>query len=321
MARTTLIFGNGIGMALNPEFFSLDNAIGAVWDSQHALTDASKALIRQCLIQDGDADRPHGEDDLDNLHRVVSACDFLAQTGQQDMHWLSEHGRQFPIAVRKFLYKTALRFHQREFGLPLEFTGPLAAFIHETKSHIATLNYDNLLYQPMIEAHVLDGYRGALVDGMWEAGFKEENLERKFGRDFGFYLHLHGSPLFVDREGAILKLTQADLRDDEDTIGSHVVLTHVKHKSSVIGASRLLSSYWEHLSMALGESEGVTLFGYSGCDVHLNELLRARAQGQIRIVEWSGQGNDGERTERWNKLLGRDFELVRLPDILSFVEW
>ena len=211
MTRQTLIFGNGLGMALDPNFFSLDQAIGRVWEAEGVLDPKSKVLIRQCLVQDEDTDRPHGEADLDNLHLVVSACDFLGRTGAGEIHWLSEYGRRFPLAVRRFIYKTAHHFHQRDFGLPLDFTVPLADFIHETNSHVATLNYDNLLYQPMIEARVLDGYNGALVDGLISSGFREENLERKFGRRFGFYMHLHGSPLFVDRDEKIIKLNQGGL--------------------------------------------------------------------------------------------------------------
>jgi hypothetical protein len=321
MARKTLIFGNGLGMALNPEFFSIDYAIGRVWQSEKVLDETSKALVRQCLVQDGNADRPHGEADLDSLHLVVSACDLLERTSGQGPHWLSEHGRQFPIAVRRFIYKTALHFHQRDFGLPVEFSAPLAEFVHETNSHIATLNYDNLLYQSMIEARVLDGYNGALVDGLLAAGFKETNLERKFGKTFGFYMHLHGSPLFVDREEKTIKLNQGDLDEDDDVIGSHVVLTHVKHKAAVISASSLLSSYWEHLSMALSESDGAVLFGYSGFDDHLNELLRSRAPRRIRVVEWEGAGAERDRHDFWGHLLGQDVELNRLGNVLEFKAW
>ncbi|WP_242628744.1 hypothetical protein [Xanthomonas oryzae] len=150
------------------------------------------------------------------------------------------------------------------------------------------MNYDNLLYQPMIKEKVLHGYNGALVDGFWKNGFAEDNLERKYRRDFGYYMHLHGSPLFVDRDDGdrdkkVMKLPQAELGTDQDITGSHIVLTHVKHKETVIAASRLLTCYWEHFAKALEESESAVLVGYSGCDRHLNSevsphfLLRDQA--------------------------------------------
>lgn len=323
MPRKTLIFGNGLGMALDPTFFSLDEAIGRVWDGVGVLDEPTRALVRRCLVPDGDADRPHGEEDLDHLQLVVSACELLCRTGTGDIHWLSELGRTFPTAVRKFLYKTAIHFHQYDRALPESFTSPLAGFIRETDSHMATLNYDNLLYQPMIQAGILSGYNGALVDGVTNAGFSADNMVRFPGRRFGYYLHLHGSPLFVDRDGAVIKLRQNELDENEEVIGSHIVLTHVKHKETVISASKLLSSYWEHFSKALAESAGVVLIGYSGCDKHLNALLRSRAPDALRVVEWDGAGAGAEngRQAFWNDLLAREVELVTLANILEFSDW
>ncbi|WAT13709.1 hypothetical protein [Xanthomonas fragariae] len=292
--RKTLIFGNGLGMALDPEFYSLDSAIGWAWDGEGIFDEATRNLVRYCLV-DAAAERPHSEDDMDALQLVVSSCDFLASMRRGGAHWLSDHGQQFPAAVRRFLYQTALHFHQGEKRLPLDFVDPLAAFLLDTKSHAATLNYDNLLYQRMIEKGVLEGYNGALVDGMWSCGFAPKNLERKHSKNFGYYMHLHGSPLFVDQDGAIKKLAQGARGGDSDVVGSHIVLTHVKHKPNVIAASALLQSYWEHLERALLECDEVVLFGYSGCDLHLNELLERHARSVVRVVEWEGAGTqDGK---------------------------
>lgn len=52
--------------------------------------------------------------------------------------------------------------------LPDEFVRPLIAFIQDTRSHVATLNYDALLYRPMISEEILRGYNGELVDGFQE---------------------------------------------------------------------------------------------------------------------------------------------------------
>lgn len=255
------------------------------------------------------------------LQLVVSSCDFLGRMGRGGAHWLSEYGQPFPAAVRKLLYQTALQFHQREMALPMDFAKPLAAFLHASQSHVATLNYDNLLYQRMIEAHVLNGYAGALVDGLLPSGFSPENLERRWGRNFGYYLHLHGSPLFVDHDDVVRKLAQAELRADGDVVGSHVVLTHVKHKPTVIAASRLLRSYWQHLELALGESEEVILFGYGGADTHLNELLELRSPETVRVVEWEGSGEQGQREAFWMEVLGKEVVLIRMENILQFSAW
>lgn len=60
MSRKTLIFGNGLGMALDPNFYTLDAAIGRVWDGADALDEVTKNLVRNCLPDDGDIERPHG---------------------------------------------------------------------------------------------------------------------------------------------------------------------------------------------------------------------------------------------------------------------
>lgn len=321
MARKTIIFGNGLGMAIDPAYFSLDRAIGEVWNESDLLDEASKKLVCDCLPGEGN-DRPHSEGELDILQLALSACDFLGRIGESRIHWLSEDGLKFPVAVRKFIYHTALKFHGHPNGLPAEFVDSLAEFIRSTNSHVATLNYDNLLYQPLIEREVLKGYSGALVDGFYSTGFDPDNLERKYGRTFGYYLHLHGSPLFIDREDITYKLQQCDLADqDTGTLSSHIVLTHFKHKPTVISASALLASYWQKLLEAISESSEVILFGYSGEDDHLNVLLRAAADTRIRIVEWVGASDDSDRVRYWSELLSQEIELVRLQSILDFRDW
>jgi hypothetical protein len=319
MARKTLIFGNGLGMALDPARFSLDTAIGQVWDS-NVLSREQKQLICNCLPDDR-AGRPHGEDELDKLQLALSACDFLNGIPGSRIHWLTPEGQTFPDAVRKFVYNTAMAFHQTGLALPNDFVAALIDFVRQTESHIGTLNYDNLLYQPMIEQSLLHGYSGALVDGFHNAGFDASNLERRFGRTFGYYLHLHGSPLFVERLGRTVKLLQRDLPQQIDTVSSHIVLTHFEHKPTVISASNVLLSYWQLLSEAIDESEEIILIGYSGADTHLNSLIRTTSDTPVRIVEWDGAGVEADRMDYWRGQCSRDVSLVRLESILDFREW
>lgn len=308
-------------MALDPIHFALDRAIGVVWDNPDLLDEASRHLVCQCL-PGGRNDRPHGEGDLDVLQLALSACEFLSRIGDARIHWLSNEGQAFPKAVRAFIYQTALQFHQCEKSLPEQFVNTLANFVHSTNSHVATLNYDNLLYQPLIERQVLCGYNGALVDGFFRDGFAVENLKRKYRRTFGYYLHLHGSPLFVNRGQMILKLAQSELVENADTVSSHIVLTHVEHKPTVISASNLLIAYWRQLLDALGESEEIILFGYSGADEHLNSILQgAPRETPVRIVEWNGKGDREERMRYWGETLPREVTLLQCPNILEFKDW
>lgn len=308
-------------MALNPHLFSLDHAIGEVWDADGNLSERQKRLICNCLPDDR-AGRPQGEDELDTLQLALSACDFLLGIRGSRIHWLSEVGQAFPAAVRKLIYNTARQFHQTGEQLPDEFINPLLEFVDTTESHIGTLNYDNLLYQPMVEHELLHGYDGALVDGFHNAGFAKENLERRYGKTFGYYLHLHGSPLFVDRRGSTIKLHQFDLAEQTDTFSAHIVLTHFRHKPAVISASDVLMSYWQLLSEAIDESEEVVLFGYSGVDAYLNALLKANVDTPVRIVEWEGAGQERDRIRHWRDVMGReDIVLRQMQNIHKFNDW
>jgi hypothetical protein len=322
MPRKLIIFGNGIGMATDPVHFSLTNALADIWNHPTILSAVHKELICRCTgSTTGSA--PTGEHELDILHQAVAACSRLNGIGGGNIHWLSEDGAQFPFAISRFLHKVAIRLHNYQGQINQEFFNSLAQFVHRTNSHIATLNYDRLIYSHFIDCGLLAGYNGTLIDGIVNEGFHEDRLQRRYGRNFGYYLHLHGSPLFLEHLGTIYKLQRHQLELDMEKYGEHIVLTHVTHKASVINDSYLLSTYWKYLSMCLPEAEEVILFGYSGEDLHLNTLLSSHAQSKpFRIIEWEGAGVDYTRPWYWSQKLGiNNPNIVRLDNITNFRDW
>lgn len=326
MPRKTLIFGNGLGMALDPRHFSLTNAMADVWADPVALPDVQKQLISQCV--GGNGAIPEREDQLDPLHLVISACKTLASINmsqRMDVHWLSQEGQQFPVAVSNYIHKVATRLHLYGGELPPAFLAPLIDFVRATKSHVATLNYDKLLYGAFLDANLMAGYFDTtLVDGMVGGGFSSEALERRYGNNYGYYLHLHGSPLFFDHHGLARKRERHELNPFSPEGSDHIVLTHVRHKRSVIGASMVLSAYWNYLNFCLNESEEIIVFGYSGDDLHLNDVIAAYAQSRrVVVVEWSGSGAT-EQQRRWfwtQKLKTNNLQHWYLPNILAFNQW
>lgn len=319
MVRKLLIFGNGLGMAIDHEHFSLTNALTDVWENYDFLDDAEKELIERCLEHEG---APEGEHELDTLYQAVTHCSELSRIGDGDIHWLTEYGLDFPNITSIYLHKVATRLHEFDGNLPIGFENSVVDYVRETKSHVATLNYDKLLYQSLIENEILSGFDGTLVDGMLNRGFDEKALERRYGKDFGYYLHLHGSPLFYEHRGNVRKWQRHELDIYRDEASKHIVLTHVRRKPSVIASSKVLSTYWSYLSFALAEAEEIILFGYSGMDDHLNLMLRPyRAIKNIKVVEWSGAGNEGERERYWWRIFNGSVDLVRLDDITSFRDW
>ncbi|MBC7010376.1 SIR2 family protein [Pseudoalteromonas sp. BZK2] len=319
MARKLVIFGNGLGMSLDPAHFSLTAALEDIWEREDFLTLEQQQLIERCLGRPG---APQGEDELDLLHQAVTHCKSLNLIGDGDIHWLTEDGQSFPEITATYIHKVATKLHNYNGTLPQAFEDALIDFIRETKSHVATLNYDKLLYNSFIDNDLVDGYNGSLIDGMLNRGFSADALERRYDNDFGYYLHLHGSPLFMEHEGSIVKLSRERLNLDRDIPSKHIVLTHVKHKLSVIAASHALSTYWDYLQFALSEAEEVILFGYSGFDTHLNMLLKPYLKSiPLRVVEWSGAGDQVERETFWARCLGRAVAVERLDNISDFVAW
>jgi hypothetical protein len=193
--------------------------------------------------------------------------------------------------------------------------------------HVATLNYDRLLYQSLIDARCLAGFGGDLVDGfLRSSGFSPANLEPRGGNDFGWYLHLHGTPLFIDDEKG--NPVKQPMPIAELTPTRHLVLTHVAHKPSVIDSSPVLSEYWRRLRQALKASRNLCLSGYSGEDAHLNDLIQGARAEHITVVEWSGAGTtgrqgatDSDRQAYWRQKTGKETSVVRLENILDFEDW
>lgn len=145
--RQTLIFGNGLGMALDPVGFRLETALEAAWNDSEALDAAAREAIVRCVPGDGDKG-PRGEDELGDLQRALDACDTLIDLEGDGCDFLSSQGKGFPDAARRYIHRTACHFSElsRKVERPEPFFSVLASFLEETHSHVATLNYDQLLY-------------------------------------------------------------------------------------------------------------------------------------------------------------------------------
>ncbi|CAN0552332.1 unnamed protein product [Ectocarpus sp. 12 AP-2014] len=320
MARSLLIFGNGMGLALNPEYFSLENGLTSVWNDTDHLSEKHKELILSAIEGTTEENPPCSEDQLDQLQVAIIATEYLCNFEVSGTSWVSPEAKELPSTFKKYIHEVALHFHRSGNELPDEFLDPLSDYIKDTKSHVVTLNYDNLLYDGFKSKNVLDGYNGPLIDGFWaSAGFDEDHLNRHNISRHGWYMHLHGSPLFIGNN----KFMGAgrDFLDPENE--SHIVLTHVEHKPLIISSSHILSSYWRRLEKAFEESDQIILFGYSGLDVHLNERIKLRKEEkELLIVEWSGAGEEDHRRNYWEQKVGFGrFELVQLDNILEFTAW
>lgn len=323
MTRKLLIFGNGLGMAIDPSHYSLPTALNTVWNDNLLWTDtAQRSLIQNCIPSNT---CPVSEDELDKLHLVSTSCDYLkgfSPTANGD-HWLSTYGDGFTSSTQEYIHTVASYLFDSTNTLPTSFRDPLIDFVRKTKSHVATLNYDKLLYEAFINAAICNGFSGQLVDGFPDSGFDSANLVRRYGHTFGYYMHLHGSPLFQDRGDTTYKLPISSIATTNIFGSKHIVLTHIPHKPTVITASQVLSTYWSYLMLSLSEVDEIILFGYSGCDIHLNKILKMHANSTTKIiVEWDGDSfTDQQRQTFWDRELGNNVTLNRMPDITQFTSW
>ncbi|WP_132460260.1 hypothetical protein [Rhodovulum marinum] len=153
--REVLLFGNGLGRSLNNEYFELERGLRDAWDDDEVLSEADRDLIRRCLnneelIEGEEEIWPRGENELDPLQKVLAACDLVRQFEREDQEgWLTARGQAFPDAIRSFIHRAACYYHRFNGSLPQNFVNPLVDFILESRSHVATLNYDDLLYRSL----------------------------------------------------------------------------------------------------------------------------------------------------------------------------
>ncbi|MCP3966865.1 MAG: hypothetical protein GY750_05135 [Lentisphaerae bacterium] len=161
-------------------------------------------------------------------------------------------------------------------------------------------------------------------------GFDKDNLERHNNKNFGLYLHLHGSPLFYQENGCIKKSSLGDVYKNlqrPDTEHNHIVLTHKLYKQEVIDDSRLLKTYWDKIGFCLGESNELILLGYSGNDDHLNNILREYLLAYdnincVNIIEWhNSEETENSRINFWEKKICKNIEYISLSNITDFTQW
>ncbi len=317
--RSTIIFGNGLGMALDPNYFNLKAALSNVWNSSKAISKKQKSLIKSALPNFGDDSYPESEEMLDNIHLAIDAAEFLKRFEKPEVEWLNDNSREISKAFKTYIHEVGMYFHRSNKELPQEFINELAKYINQTKSHVAVLNYDNLIYDAFCHKKVLDGYYGPLIDGFLSTGFSPTYLDRFNISKHGWYLHLHGSPLFVGNNKATGYARDFLTPDDQ----SHIVLSHIKHKPSLIYRSNILSEYWERLAKAIGESDCLIVFGYSGLDTHLNEIIKINSSGKkIHVVEWIGEDENPNRLKYWSELFNcSNLSLTHSENILDFKNW
>lgn len=298
MSFATIFFGNGLGRAIDNNYFQLITGIASIWNNANApyngvLTNTSKSTILNSLplLPNGNSPTiPQGEDELLVLHMILNSCSNINYYHRRPNQILTQTGISLEDTVDYFFRNIAYYFHKYNVLIPsctnvdfVRFYGELEDFVNNNEIHIATTNYDNIIYHNFANSNFLTPTFATtkLVDGFTgrhQLVFDEDNLERKNNNNFGWYLHLHGSPLFYTdpTNGRIIKLLSQNAQGSVSNATfqgtfEHIVLNHFSVKPTIISTSNLLSVYWEYYVRALLESNRVIVFGYGGADIHINK--------------------------------------------------
>ncbi|MCX4024731.1 DUF4917 family protein [Endozoicomonas sp. SM1973] len=333
---SVVIIGNGLGMAIAPSKYTLKSALDSV-NNIHPKIDLIRKFISNTL--------PDNEEVLGQLQLPLfsyRACRLL--NIPQEKSELKE----LDTILNDYVYEVSCYFHNLvPYTVIEDFINHLYSYIMRTTSHIATLNYDNLLYKGILKHK----YRTdqSIADGFLFGPINSRNSYMVYkSKEFNWkietqpkYLHLHGSPYFVNNSHGIVKLrdtvtklynnTTGDIDEvDGKTKGKHIVLTSVEHKKFIIENSPLLKKYWSVLKHLIGKNKTIIIFGYSGYDTHLNELISLYPKKKKAIIEWEEAGKDDggytkeDRLEFWSKRLKThesNIILEQMANITEFTAW
>lgn len=341
MSRKLVLFGNGLGRAINNDFYRLDLAFKEIWAGD-LLDSQEKELIRKLVPGYEDGTPPSDEAELMNAQLAIQSVQSLESILPAGIasQWLSDEARSVAKTIFKLNAHVARYFHSTSNSLPKRFSQDLVRFVNSRRPHIANLNYDPLLYDAFCRkirvgnfppVRICDDFDGALIDGFTRTGgFIRENFHLIYGEPKGYLLHLHGTPLYSDAEVEVAgkmvnrptKLNREEMRSGKSS-GRHIVLNHSEQKRSIIASSEILSLYWEAFREALAETKEVLLFGYSGFDDHVNhEIAKLARSSKKTIVEWNGiSGSARDRQRFWGNRLGDQVDVIRLDNILDFSGW
>jgi len=325
---TTILIGNGLGMALDSNHFTIDRGLRSAWEQ---LSSEHQTRIKNLITDKSDLNT---EEQLDKHYEVIQACLMLSRIEQHsNLAWLHDDAKSFPDNFRTFVVNAALHFFEyeiKDYSKFNPFLEKLKNYILNHATHLITLNYDKLIYDRFsVNQEIMFFDKGRLMDGFLvnSGGFTPSCL---WDSSIGYYIHLHGSPLFyTDLQNGIINKSKfeeynADI-SNLNYLQEHLILCATKLKPQQISNSPLLRLYWDFFQSTLRQSEKIILFGYSGNDIHVNDEIANARNKEIIIIEYSNQNMErAERQKDWARKLNRpdnyfnSNNLIWLDSILDY---
>lgn len=278
---------------------------------------------------------PENEEDLQKIQAQIFKI-INIQESTKNLHPLIRKNleinlQKFKLDYFAYLYEVAKYFYRQDILTNQKFKDFAQRFAEHIKSykrkgiitHVATLNYDRLLYKEFLKHKILvNSFKDTfLVDGFTDKlGFDKENLSKKYRNIFGWYIHLHGSPLYYTnlKESRIEKSKiNDDLNFNKET-RNHIILCDPKQKYEAIQHAILLRTYFDYFERAIEEADKIVIIGYGGDDVHVNEVIKkfAKKKGALLIIT-----RDCEKEKvflKWKKILEMEPNLKCYNCILDY---
>jgi len=313
---TTFLVGNGLGMDYKSEIFSLASAMSYAWD---LIEDSDDIMLLQNILTLGTA--PETEGQLRNLQRLYWHLEGSKLNDEN--HILTLIDDFFVNIVKQFFSVNSNVI--KDCDLINSLVKYIACAGDDKPCHVATLNYDKLLYGSFTNVPAENGntvfgsYK--LIDGF----FPDDNRLiyntkqcQKRNPSAGWYLQLHGSPLFSantnhnDIEPVSQTIVKENIADKEEqflverkirnAMRDQIILTDPTFKTAMIEKNKLLSDYWCKFKTILSKTDKLCVIGYGGNDPHVNELVRNQCRSgnktmRVYIVEWDHK--DGSTNNNW----------------------
>jgi hypothetical protein len=315
MGRSFILFGEDFWKTILSD--SMDRGT-IIRNTLSCTNQEDKNLISKCLHK---SEESIEEEDLECLQSLTIAFKEIQSANDEDV-WLTSEAKNLIKASQKFSHEVGKKYINAHNGLHTESVlfSSLRNYIKSTNSHVATLGYDDVLYDFFIKNHIMSGFNGNLVDGFTNSGFNEENLERAYDNTFGYYFHLYGSPLYyTNKEGDVYKAKRSEY---EYCKGDHVILCPIHQKHQIIAASKVLRTYWEKIDWCLNcdDVNMVYFIGYRGGDDILNSKFKNwlaidNTNREVIIVE---PDNSEDRISSWKKKIGDKIIHKPVDSILDF---
>lgn len=332
--KVLVFIANGVGRAVDSELLTLSSGIEKGLKS---LNNTEKDIIKEFISlytkDDISAENitnviNNEENEILAYINMVSMLTRMIKTGKGKLkeRFVSQQFGDLANTINKFIYNVADSYNtekiKRNGIYPENFEGfaqSLGGFIYKNKAHLATTNYDDLLYRYFLDVQIKTGENTEAFimnpskNTILSDGFTKTNSGIQF--DFSnhdlnstsWYMHLHGSSRFHSKFGSG-NVFKSYKKYDSNHV-PHIILNHFNLKEFEINLNPILHRYFDLFGKALAKINALYIIGYGGYDKHINNIvMNANDKCKIIIIERAQQ--DMNKNDLWRDLKSSNLDIT-----------